>query len=170
MYLLGAAIADPAVCVDTRALLRRVPRAGQKLHWRDADEQHQRAIHHAVAPMAVDHMVVVATPADTRRPERARAKCLERMLQELDGLGVGQLIMETRTASLNQRDLVLIDHLRGGRRIPARIRLEFEQPSAEPMLWLPDQILGMVGDAEAGNNRWLVAPLADRITRIDIAL
>ncbi len=73
MYLLGAVIADPAICDEVRAQLRRVPRTGQKLHWRDADEQHHRLIHRAVAPMPVQHVVVVASPADPRRPERARA-------------------------------------------------------------------------------------------------
>lgn len=171
MYLLGAAIADPTACTDTRDLLRRVPRAGQKLHWRDADHRHRRAIHQVVALLLlVEHLVVIATPADPRRPERARAKCLERMLHELDQLGIQLLIMESRTASLNRRDLALIDRLRGSRRIPHTIRLDFELPSVEPMLWLPDQVLGMIGDAEAGDSRWLTANLTDRVTRIDIEI
>ncbi len=167
MYLLGAVVADPAICDEVRAQLRRVPRTGHKLHWRDADEQHHRLIHRVVAPLPVQHVVVVvvAAPADPRRPERARAKCLERMLHELDRWGVGQLIMEARTASLNRRDVMLVDRLRGGRRVPAGIRVEFGLPSTEPMLWLPDQILGMIGDGEAGNTRWLTASLTERVTR-----
>ena len=92
------------------------------------------------------------------------------MLHELDNLGIDRLIMEARTSSLNRRDLILIDRLRGSHRIPTRIRLMFELPSIEPMLWLPDQILGMIGDAEAGDDRWLSAPLTNRVTRIDLRL
>jgi len=170
IYLLGAAIADQRCCDKVRDHLRNVPRAGHKLHWRDADVRHRRGIHQAVSAMPVAHLVVVAAPADPRRPERARAKCLERMLHELDNLGIDRLIMEARTSSLNRRDLILIDRLRGSHRIPTRIRLMFELPSIEPMLWLPDQILGMIGDAEAGDDRWLSAPLTNRVTRIDLRL
>lgn len=168
MYLLGAAIADPADCGEVRDRLRAVPHRGPKLHWHDADGRGRRVIQQAVTAILVEHLVVVATPADPRRPERARAKCLERMLYELDQRNVSRLIMESRTVSLNRRDLLLIERLRGSRRIPTAIRLDFELPSLEPMLWLPDQVLGMIGDAEAGVGRWFTRPFAERVNRIDI--
>jgi hypothetical protein len=170
IYLLGAVLAEPDGCDEIREQLKAVPHAVPKLHWRDADDHHRGAIHRAVTPIPVEHLIVVASPADPRRPERARAKCLERMLYELDREHVSRLIMETRTASLNLRDLALIDQLRGSRRIPATVRLDFELPSVAPMLWLPDQVLGMIGDAETGDQRWITHDLAGRITRIDIAL
>jgi hypothetical protein len=95
---------------------------------------------------------------------------MERMLFELDRRGVSRFIMESRTASLNARDLTLIERLRGSHRIPATIRLEFALPSTEAMLWLPDQVLGMIGDAEAGRRQWYSADFAARVTRIDISL
>lgn len=101
------------------------------------------------------HIVVVAAPMDPRRQERARAKCMERLLAELGELGVSTVFLESRTQSLNARDMRLVEQLRGSRAMPGTLRVEIQVPSLEPMLWIPDQILGALGEGEAGNDRWV---------------
>ncbi|MGE9784388.1 MULTISPECIES: hypothetical protein [Janibacter] len=170
VYFLGAAILDMDDYDTCRRTLLALPRSGPKLHWHDADDPRRRKIMAAVEGLPAQHVVVIATPTDPRRPERARAKCLERMLHELEGYGVTRLVMETRAPSLNARDLKVIERLRGAKRIPSSVRLEFGLPSEEPLLWLPDQVLGAVGLSDVGEQRWLTEVMSGRVHRVDITL
>lgn len=170
VYLLGAAIIDMADYDTCRDALLALPRSGPKLHWHDADDRRRTQIMAVVDTLPAQHVVVIAAPMDPSRQERARAKCIERMLHELDQYGVTRLVMENRTQSLNKRDMRLIDRLRGSERVPTGIRLDFGLPSQEPLLWLPDQVLGALGLAESGDERWLSDAVRDRVERIDIVL
>lgn len=150
MYLMAAVVADPTECEPIREHLRALPHLGPKLHWRELDARLKRTVIDRLAAMNLPHLVVAATPLDHRKQERARALCLERLCWQLHLLGVSRVVLEARTASLNQRDHKLVVQLRGKKSLPAAVRVEIEQPSSEPMLWIPDQILGAVGDAETG--------------------
>lgn len=95
-YLLGALVADPAMCDDMRTAMLALPRRGSKLHWRDLDDRARRATISTIADMDAYHVIVVAAPVDPRRQERARALCLERLAWTLDGHGVQLLTLEAR--------------------------------------------------------------------------
>lgn len=167
LYMLGAAIADPSSCESVRDDLRALRKRGPKLHWREMDNAAKKQSMDLLGQIDAAHIVVVAAPMDPRRQERARAKCMERLLAELGDLGVSTAFLESRTQSLNTRDMRLIDKLRGSRAMPRSLRVDIELPSAEPMLWIPDQILGAVGDQEAGNDQW-VESFSGIISRHDI--
>lgn len=130
-YFLGAAIPEPQDCASIRERLLSLPRTERKLHWHSADDRRRRAIMRVVDSLPSQHVVIVAIPVDRNRQERARAKCLERMLYELDARGVAELVMEARTDALNRKDLRLVDQLRGSRRLTSSIRLNFGKPSGE---------------------------------------
>lgn len=156
MYLLGAVVSEPARCSGTRHQLRTVlPKGAPKLHWHELSPRKKTEVTAVVASAEGEHLVVVATALNLRKQERARAECLKRLLWELGQRNVSLVHLEARTPSLNKRDMDLILRLRGQRAIPAGIRVEIELPSIEPMLWVPDQVLGAVGDAETGDRRWL---------------
>lgn len=158
MYLLGAAVADPSRCDAARQELQKLlPRGAKKLHWTDMEHKQKTRVTELVAHFDMAHLVVVGTPLDHRKQEHARAKCMERLLWELDQLGVAHVFLEQRTESLNKRDLKLVLNLRGKRSISSEIRVDVAPPSSEPMLWIPDQVLGAVGEAEASKTRWLEA-------------
>lgn len=155
LYMLGAAIADPSSCESVRDDLRAVRKKGSKLHWREMDNAAKKQSMDLLGRVDAAHIVVVAAPMDPRRQERARAKCMERLLAELGDLGVSTVFLESRTQSLNARDMRLVEQLRGSRAMPGTLRVEIQVPSLEPMLWIPDQILGALGEGEAGNDRWV---------------
>lgn len=100
--------------------------------------------------------MVVATPLNPKKQERARAHCLERLCWRLHELGVTEVFLEQHTESLNRRDRRLIDSLRGKGSIPKGLRIEIQQPSTEPMLWIPDQLLGALGEYRSvqGKGKW----------------
>lgn len=146
IYLLAATIADPAACEPTRDVLRGLrPGRAIRLHWTDADTRSRRTMAAAVAGLDALHTVVVGAPLDPRRQERARRLCMERLLHELAALGVSHVWAESRTESLNRRDMQMIDALRSRQAIPPGLKLDFVLPSAEPMVWLPDIVAGAVG-------------------------
>lgn len=156
MYLLGAVIADPQQCDEIRRQLKTIlPKGAPKLHWRQMKPAEKTAATTVISAFDIAHLVVIATPMDRRRQERARAACMERLLWELGRLGVSHAILEQRTQSLNDRDMRLIRYLRGKQTIPSSLRVEVGQPSSEPMLWVPDQVLGAVGDLHTGQGHWI---------------
>lgn len=151
IYLLAATVADPAACDPIRDELRRlIPGRARRLHWRDENARRRRVIAGALASIDLAHTVVVGAPVDPQRQERARRLCMERLLHELHALGVGQVLAETRTESLNARDRTMIAALRSRHAIPATLSVEFADPEEEPMLWLPDVVAGTVGARRRG--------------------
>jgi hypothetical protein len=170
MYLLGAVVADPTCCDHARAALKQaLPRGARKLHWTDMGSREKRKVTDIVTTFDMAHLVVVGAPLDHRKQEHARAKCMERLLWELSEIPVNQVFLEERTKSLNERDMKLVRHLRGKKSIPSRLRVDVERPSVEPMLWVPDQVLGALGDAETDETTWL-EKYNGAIERIDITI
>jgi hypothetical protein len=169
MYLLGAVVADPSACGPTRDELRAVlPKGARKLHWTDMEDREKKQVTGLVTQFDVAHMVVIGTPLDLKKQEQARAKCMERLLWELGQLEVSQVFLEQRTSSLNKRDMKLVENLRGSRSMPKTLRVDIAQPSTEPMLWIPDQVLGAMGDAEANDDAACLELYDGSVQRIDI--
>jgi hypothetical protein len=169
MYLLGAVVADPSVCGPTRDELRAVlPKGARKLHWTDMEDREKKQVTGLVTRFDVAHIVVIGTPLDLKKQEQARAKCMKRLLWELGQLEVSQVFLEQRTSSLNKRDMKLVENLRGSRSMPKTLRVDIAQPSTEPMLWIPDQVLGAMGDAEANDDAACLELYGGSVQRIDI--
>ncbi|WP_136025652.1 MULTISPECIES: hypothetical protein [unclassified Microbacterium] len=157
-YLLGAAVADASRSEDMRAELQRLPRRGPKLHWRNQDRRARDASIATIADFDSYHVIVMAAPVDSRRQERARALCLERLAWQLDGHGVQLLTLEARPLQLMQRDIRTVDALRGKRALPEGLRIDHAQPSEEPMVWIADQVLGALGEKiSGGRSDWFDA-------------
>ncbi|WP_172144083.1 hypothetical protein [Bifidobacterium panos] len=93
--------------------------------------------------------IIAAEQMSTINDERARRKCLERLLQLLEQHGVDRLVLESRTASQDARDRHLVSYLYTSH-VLRSIRLDHVRGDCEPCLWLPDQILGAYGDTKSG--------------------
>jgi len=46
----------------------------------------------------------------------------------------------------------MVAALRGSRTVPSNIRIDFERPVAEPMLWIPDAVAGAVGNGDRSSS------------------
>lgn len=171
VYLLAATIADPAECDSVRAELRELLFGkATRLHWREETPARQRQIACVVGQIAVTHTVVIGSPLNPRRPERARRKCMERLMHELTTLGVSTVYVETRTRRDNARDRLMLDVLRTSHAVTSNLRINFAQPDSEPMLWLPDVVAGAVGAHHRGGDSRPRNLLATRITEHHITL
>lgn len=166
-YLLGASIVDTDDVEATRYALESLRPTHGKLHWRDLDHRQRQRVSDAIGRFDALHVVVVGTPVDPRREERARARCLERLTWELARHDVTRLTLEARARALMERDLRTIRALRGRFVIPPTLRVEHGDPTDDPMLWLPDQVLGATGAALAGERRY-TDPFSDALESVHV--
>lgn len=167
-YLLGASVVDTDDVEETRAVLAALRPTHGKLHWHDLNTRQRTRVTAAIGGLDALHLVVVASPIDLRREERARAVCLERLGWELARHDVTRLTLEARSRRLMERDVRTVRALRGRRVIPAALRVEHGDPEHEPMLWLPDQVLGAFGLARAEGHA-LDGRLAAGLETFDVA-
>lgn len=146
LYILAAVVCDVRGCEPIRDAMRSLLDVGQpRLHWSGESPERKGKIVGTVAQIDMAAVVVIGTPMPKKNQERARAVCIESMVVALAGMGVEQVLLEERTPSLNERDQLLIRSIRGKKLIPTGMRIDVGQPSAEPMLWVPDIVAGAVG-------------------------
>ena len=157
-YTLAAVIAEDDAIEGLRDDLRALTeRKIVRLHWVAESTKRRDLIVETVAALGVVAIVVVGSPVHRQKQERARRCCLERLLYELDQLGVSQAWLESRAPAQNKRDRSLVDSARRKGLLSHRTSIEFARPLQEPMLWLPDAVAGAVTAANLGEQRWLLA-------------
>jgi hypothetical protein len=169
-YTMAAAIADPTGCDDIRDRLRSLTlRRSGRLHWAHESPKKRDAIASLIAGMDLAAVVVVGTPMHGSKQERVRRCCLERILYELAGIGVTDVLMESRSPAPDRRDVRLVDSARNKGILPAGLLVNFARPTEDPMLWIPDAVAGAVTADVLGERRWMLA-LSEILTRHDIAV
>lgn len=170
-YLLAAAVIERSAFESARAAISGMllPRQ-RRLHWRDESAARRRKLAATVAELPALHFVVAGAPLDPARQERARRKCLERLLHVLGDAGVDRVVLESRTTSLNAGDTDLVDVLRVRHALPARLRVEIEKPEREPLLWVADIVAGAARAARAGRTDEHLNALSDRVEAHDLSL
>ncbi|NED99973.1 hypothetical protein [Phytoactinopolyspora halotolerans] len=169
-YILAAVIADSSECESTRDAMRAMlVRKHGRLHWRDENADRRHKIAAALSAADVTCLVIVGTHVDGTRQERARRLCFEQLLHRLDTLSVSCVWMESRTQSLNRKDVKMVKHLRGARTVTSDIRLEFALPRDEPMLWAADAVAGAANAKHNGNPEWF-EPLASLTEQIEVKI
>jgi hypothetical protein len=149
-YVLAAAVFPPAIhdqvretMLELRSRLRS-RRAADKLHWNHLDPGQQEAAAKEVAGIEGFHVVAIGTPVPQRRQERARAVCLTRLVGELHGLGVTDLVMEAREPELNRRDVQTVIGSRYGLIGRPEFRVSHRFGAVDPLLWAADMVAGAV--------------------------
>ena len=147
-YLLAATVFTSETGLER--LERVKPKSAAKLHWREMTDAPKRASLEAIAGIEQATVLVAAAPLPRRKQERARRKCLEALLPELEARGVGKLVLEARDESKNGKDIELLMSLRrkGGVKVIDVVHMRADD---EPRLWLPDQVLGAYGDVLCGS-------------------
>lgn len=96
MYLMGACVCDDTETETRQRLALLKPKGARKLHWRDMRPSLRGKVVDAMAAMDIDHVIVAAVPmSQWNTAERARRKCLERLLPLLETeYNVDTLVLE----------------------------------------------------------------------------
>ena len=106
-----------------------------------------RSLHHT-------SVIVIATGTMPGRQERARRKCIERLLTELASRGIAAAAFARRHPDLDARDRTMIVALQRQHALPPAIRASWQHPIKEPLLGLPDIAVGAASLAETGDNTY----------------
>lgn len=173
LYLLGASILGGDESSATKKLEQAKPKNASKLHWRNMSDR-QKADSLAIISN-IDHQTVLveAAPLKGIKQERARRKCLETILIELESRNIVQLLLESRQDRLDKRDKDCLLYARRAKAI-STIDVAHSRGSDDARLWLPDQILGAYGENKKANadTRWLEhwEQIRDKIEVLKISL
>lgn len=150
-YLIAAALLEDDHEESARESLRPLLLRGQvKLHWSDESERRRREIVNAVATLGVLNVIVSHVSAPQRKTERFRRKCLEVLYYELAGAGVTEMTLESRSGSQDKSDRAHLVGLQNQGRSKA-LRVEHRRGGEEPLLWVPDVVLGAINAARCGH-------------------
>lgn len=107
-------------------------------------------------------------PCPVGKQERARAKCLERLLWDMKQLDLCQLVIESRGAAADRKDRGTILRAIKAGLASAGLVYEHRKPT-DSALWLPDAVAGAAASALAGETKYRDR-LGGVLTRTRIAL
>lgn len=167
-YILAAAVVSTIEEDTVRTVMSSLRMSQRKVHWRDEGTRRRQAIIEAIANTCIEHIVVVRQriPAE-RRTERARRKCLERLITELEARGIHELVLESRGPSDDRRDIDMLNALRSQHRTSPATTLHHLVGAGEPMLWVPDSICGAISSLRTGDETYAAA-LGEALTIVDV--
>lgn len=167
-YVLAAAIGPSATEMDIREQILALRLPGQvKLRWHNEDARRRTTIIRTVASCQLTYVAVVRTGAVNERPERQRRKCLERLWYELELVGITDIVLESRGQADDDRDIELLNKLRGRHLVSTDIRIRHAVGRQEPILSIPDAVCGALASSRAGDPQYQ-AMLANRLTVVEI--
>jgi hypothetical protein len=170
LYVVTAALVADAAKDAVRTRMRGLLLPGQRrLHWREESPARQTLIIDAVAQLDPTTLACAVRPVAPHHQERARARCLTRLLWELIEHRVTHLVFESRDESLNNRDAVTIANARRAGQAPEDMAFDFGDPNEEPLLWLPDAIAGAAGAhiIGEGSEHFQTLPTSRRLVILD---
>jgi hypothetical protein len=170
LYILAAVtIADQDADHHRAALRDLLYRRQVRLHWRDESSPRRRHLVAAFCGLEHAGVVVIAAGMTPRRQERARRKCIDRLLTELASQDTARVVFERRHRELDARDRAMVTALRRQQALPAAFGTTWESPTDEPLLWLADIAAGTAAIAETGDGgRWRDLSAAFSIERFTL--
>lgn len=155
LYILAAVIVADAGADGHRDALRALLYRGQlRLHWRDESSKRRTQLIRTVSELRHTGSIVIAAGVATGRQERARRKCIERLLAELTSRWIGRVVFERRHPELDARDRAMVIALQRQQSLPAGLRTSWLPAAEEPLLWLPDIAAGAASLAETGDDTY----------------
>lgn len=167
LYVLASVTVPGERAEGVRGVLRAGLRNRRpRFHWTDEQSADREAMTKVVSDLALPGLVVVASPMDPRRSERARRVCLTRLLWELGQRGVHEVVLESRQG-LDGDDRVHIVRVQRAGYLAAGLRYTFGRPLQEPLLWLPDLVAGAVAYDRTGVDLHYLQMLSSAVTIVD---
>lgn len=153
-YMVCAAIIDVHDLEKVRSVLRPLLLPGQiKLHWTDERSSRRRKIVETLSGIDSIQAIITHRSEASRKTERYRRKCLEQLYFELPQMQVHQVTLESRQKDQNRKDIEHIVALQGQGQSPG-IRLQHVRGGDDPLLWIPDAVLGALNSMHLGDEQY----------------
>jgi len=168
VFVLAAVVVPMPRADQVRAQVRGHAQAsGARFHWHAEGSDRRVKFLEELAGLRLPAIVAVAAPIDPQRQERARRKCLEQLLWELEQRDVRDLVLESRQERRDRYDRAAILAGQKAGQVPADLSYAFEQPSREPLLWLPDVVASVVSAVRAGLPGLSLAALGPSVSLVE---
>lgn len=164
-YVIGTAVLlEPSQCDEVRERLLKLMAGRQTpFHWkREGIEKRQRIIQ-LLGDLDVGVFATIHHPVGAHRQQLARRRSLEALVPALTREGVGELVIESRGPQDSKDRSVLLKLIELGH-CPADLGYSFAG-KAEPLLWLPDAVAGLLSEAECRRSDHWIAEL-QRVVQI----
>lgn len=150
-YLICATILECAQFEQLRDQLLPLLLPGQiKLHWTDESAPRRRSIVKTISEIESIQVIVTNSSERSKKTERYRRKCLERLYYELVELKVCHLTLESRQEAQNQKDIKHLAPLQSSG-VYRGLRISHARGGDDPLLWIPDVVLGALNASKQGN-------------------
>ncbi|GAA2666182.1 MULTISPECIES: DUF3800 domain-containing protein [Actinosynnema] len=151
-YVLAAVVFEPEQHEAARELVLALPGRPRnaKLHWTSMSKKYRHEAARRLAELDGIHVVAIGSPVAPRRQERARAACLTRLVHELHGCAVTELVLEARTAELDEHDITTATGARYQLPKGTRFRVTHQRGTEEPLFWAADIVAGAVRAGRMG--------------------
>ncbi|WPF66330.1 MULTISPECIES: hypothetical protein [unclassified Corynebacterium] len=144
---------SPAHLDAVRSALLPLRLPGQiKLHWTDESKKRKEEIIAAVSRLDAIQVIITHRSEKSRKTERYRRKCLEQLYFELSDMQINEVTLESRHPTQNRKDIEHIVALQAGGQ-STNIHLHHIRRGDEPLLWIPDIILGTINSLHSGTSR-----------------
>jgi len=167
LYVLASVVVAEETADAVRDALRSSLRHRRpRFHWRDEQDTDRQAMAKVASELKLPSLVMVATPIDASRSERARRLCLTQLLWCLEQRQVLDVVFESRQ-NRDGKDRAHIVRAQKAGHCSRSLRYGFALPLQEPLLWLPDLVAGAVAYSWAGRGEQCRALLGDSVTVVD---
>ena len=168
LYVLAGVVVATDQADEVRAVLRSGLRHKRhRFHWHEEEHGDQEGMAKLVGSLDLVAVVVVATPVDPRRPERARRLCLTRLLWELEHRNARDVLLESRGPAQDRDDRQHIGNTQRAQQLKPGLAFGFGDPLVEPLLWLPDLVAGAVNRDRSEKRDCCLELLGPGVTVID---
>lgn len=153
-YMVCAALIDSDDLERVRNELLPLRLPGQiKLHWTDERSARRRKIVETLSGIDSMQAIITHRSEASKKTERYRRKCLEQLYFELSEMHVHYVTLESRQGAQNRRDIEHIVALQAQGQ-SAGIRLRHVRGGDDPLLWIPDAVLGALNSAHLGEKQY----------------
>jgi hypothetical protein len=142
LYIVCAVVVSDAEASLIRAAVKPFLLPGQvKFHWKIEPESRRHAFLSVITNFGFDALMVCDQTSYKGHQERQRRKALELLYAQLELQNIFDVTLEARTPSQNRLDIAHIAGLKSGGNF-ARFRLSHLRGGDDPILWIPDVLLG----------------------------
>jgi hypothetical protein len=164
LYLVAAAISDPASLGSLRRHMRGLLLPGQReLHFKKEKPARRKMIADSIAQLPVQ--VRVYTRSCDRQEELVRQDCMSALTSDLVEIGAHRLVIDSRQQHRDIHDERTIKGVLGPRASKTGLTYEHLDSTAESLLWIPDAVAWCYG--EGGDMRGRVERIVHSVISLD---
>lgn len=157
-FFMGVVVVPDSQAADlSRRLREHLPPGLRRWHWRDERPASRRRFLSLVTDfreVGVTAFTCGQVTRNRRKSEQARVRCVWDLTGQLQVGGIGTLVMESRQEHNDRKDRREILSAQQAGVAPKGLVYRHGRPREEPLLWLPDALVGAMGLAALGEHEY----------------